>query len=81
MKTKSGLLAAVALGVMLAACASTGTRVSTTSDGYKDRARSQQWWGGTFGATCQCYIDNVQTTCSLVQACLNSGNCKLAASK
>ena len=78
MKAKSGLLAAVALGVMLAACASTGTRVSTASDGYKDMARSQQWWCGTSKDNCTCSIDGVQTTCSLVYACMNSGNCKAA---
>jgi hypothetical protein len=41
-------------------------------------AKSQQWWCGTFGETCTCYLDGVRTTCSLVNACLNSGNCTMA---
>ena len=77
-KTKSGLLAALVLGAMLAGCATTGTKVASTGDQYKGMANSQRWWCGTFSATCTCYLDGVQTTCSLVQACLNSGNCKLA---
>ncbi|HTI45337.1 MAG TPA: hypothetical protein VMB76_02190 [Casimicrobiaceae bacterium] len=78
MKTKRGLFAAVMLGAMLAGCAATGTRVTSTSETYKDMARGQGWWCGTFGSTCTCYLDGVQTTCSLVQACLSSGNCKAA---
>ena len=78
MKTKCRLLAAMILSVTLVACATTGTRVSTTSDGYRNMAKSQQWWCGTFGETCTCYLDGVRTTCSLVNACLNSGNCTMA---
>jgi hypothetical protein len=78
MKTKNGLLAALILSTMLAACATTGTRVSTTSDTYRDLARGQQTWCGMFGDTCTCYLDGTKTTCSLVYACLNSGNCKAA---
>jgi len=79
MNTNRGLFTALALGALLTACASTGTSVGSTSDAYKDMARSQQWWCGTFGNTCTCTIDGMKTTCSLVYACLNSGNCKAAA--
>jgi len=78
MKTKNGLFAALILSTMLAACATTGTRVSTTSDTYRDLAKGQQTWCGAFGDTCTCYLDGIKTTCSLVFACLNSGNCKAA---
>lgn len=79
MNTNRGLFTALALGALLTACASTGTSVSATSDSYKDLAKSQQGWCGTFGNTCTCTIDGMKTTCSLVYACLNSGNCKTAA--
>ena len=79
MKINGRLLAAVALATMLTACATTGTRATSSSDSYKDLARSQQWWCGTFGSSCTCAIDGMKTTCSLVYACLNSGNCKAAA--
>ena len=78
MKTNGGLFAALIVGTMLAGCATSGTRVSGASDSYRDLARSQQWWCGTFNATCGCTIDGVPATCSLVYACLNSGNCKAA---
>lgn len=77
MNIKGGLLAVV-LATMLSACATTGTKANASSDSYKDLAKSQQWWCGTFGATCACTIDGMKTTCSLVYACLNSGNCKAA---
>ena len=73
---RNGLFAAFVVCAMLSACATTGTRVSTTSDAYKDMAKSQQWWCGNFGSTCTCSIDGQKTTCSLVYACLNSGDCK-----
>jgi hypothetical protein len=79
MNTKRGWLMALALGVVLTVCASTGTQVSSNSDGYKDLAKSQQAWCSTFGNTCTCSIDGMKTTCSLVYACLNSGNCKATA--
>jgi hypothetical protein len=78
MKSKRGLFAAVVLGVLLAGCAATGTRVTSSSNTYKDMAKSQGWWCGSFGSTCTCAMDGVHTTCSLVQACLSSGNCKAA---
>jgi len=76
MKSKGGLLAALILGTMLSACATTGTSVTSSSDAYKDLAKSQQWWCSSFGQTCTCSIDGMKTTCSLVYACVNSGNCK-----
>ena len=75
MKIKGALVTAI-LACAVAGCATTGTKTTASSQGYKDLARSQQWWCGTFGQTCTCSIDGMQTTCSLVAACLNSGNCK-----
>ncbi len=74
MKTIPGLFATVMLCALVSACASTNTRVSTSSDFYKTMGRSQQAWCQQFG--CGCYLDGVETTCSLVSACLNSGNCQ-----
>lgn len=76
MKINGGLLAALALGIMLTACATTGTNATSTNDAGKDLAKSQQWWCNSFGSTCTCAIDGMKTTCSLVYACVNSGNCK-----
>jgi hypothetical protein len=76
MKMKNGLFATLIAITMLAGCATTGTRVSTTSDAYRDMAKGQQTWCGAFGDTCTCYLDGIKTMCSLVSACLNSGNCK-----
>jgi len=78
MNANKRLFTALILGTMLAACASTGTRVSATSDGYRSMARGQEPWCGTFGDTCTCYLDGIKTTCSLVYACVNSGNCRAA---
>ena len=75
MKLK-GALIGVLFACAAAGCATTGTRTTTESAAYKDMARSQQWWCGTFKDTCACSIDGMQTTCSLVAACMNSGNCK-----
>ena len=75
MKTK-GVFIGVLLACAVAGCATTGTRATTESAAYKDLAKSQQWWCGTFKETCSCSIDGMQTTCSLVAACVNSGNCK-----
>ena len=76
MKINGGLLAALAFGTMLTACATTGTSVTSSGDAYKDLAKGQQWWCNSFGSTCTCSIDGMKTTCSLVYACVNSGNCK-----
>lgn len=79
MSTNRGWIAALALGILLTGCASTGTQVSAKSEGYKDLAKSQQAWCSTFGNTCSCAIDGMKTTCSLVYACVNSGNCSTSA--
>ena len=76
--TKRGGLAAVVACALLAACASPGTRVTSSSDPYRDMARSQQAWCNTFNSSCGCTIDGAPATCSLVYACVNSGNCKAA---
>jgi hypothetical protein len=73
-----GALIGVLIAFAMAGCATTGTSTSTESAAYKDLARSQQWWCGTFQSSCTCSIDGMKTTCSLVYACLNSGNCKAA---
>lgn len=78
MKTKSGLLVALVLGVLLSGCAATGTQMTSKSESYKGMVSSQQWWCNSFGNTCGCTIDGQKATCSLAQACLNSGNCTLA---
>lgn len=78
MKSKSGLIAALIAGAMLTACASTGTKVSASSEVYRDMAKSQQWWCSSFSGSCGCSIDGQATTCSLVAACMNSGNCRAA---
>jgi hypothetical protein len=78
MKTKCGLFAAMILSMTLVACATTGPRVNTTSDAYRNMAKSQQWWCDTFFETCKCHLDGIRTTCSLAYACVNSGNCTAA---
>src|SRR5260370_36508854 len=74
MKAKSGLLATVVLCALLSACATSGMRVSTTSDAYRQMARSQQALRGQFG--CSCTLDGVQGTGPLVWTCLNFGSCQ-----
>ena len=69
-------MAPLLLCSLLFACASAGTRVTSTSQTYKDLSRSQQAWCAQVG--CACYLDGVQTSCSLVFSCLNSGNCQRA---
>ena len=80
MTKKSGFLAALVLGALLSGCAATGTQVTTTGPLYKDMANSQRWWcnGSATSGTCGCTIDGMKTTCSLAQACVSSGNCKVA---
>jgi hypothetical protein len=68
---------ALMLCAMLAGCASTGTRVTTTSETYKAMARSQQAWCSQFG--CGCSMDGQQATCALISTCINTGSCKTAA--
>ena len=76
MKRISRSLFAVTMCAMLAACASSATRVTTDSDAYRTMARSQQWWCSQFG--CGCMMDDQQATCALVATCVNTGSCKPA---
>ena len=76
--TKLGGLAAVLACALISACASPGTKATAGSDGYRDMAKSQRAWCDTFGSSCACTIDGAPATCSLVYACLNSGNCQVA---
>jgi hypothetical protein len=69
-----GGLLAIVLCTLLSACATTATRVTTTSDAYKAMARSQQAWCSQFG--CDCSIDGQQATCTLVATCVQTGSCK-----
>ena len=66
-------LLAILSCAMLTACASTGTKVTTSSDSYKAMADSQQAWCSQFG--CGCSLDGKQATCALVSTCLNTGCC------
>jgi hypothetical protein len=75
-KTAKGTLVAIAACALLSACAATGTRVTSNSDTYKSMADSQRWWCSQVG--CGCTLDGQAATCSLVQACINSGNCRPA---
>jgi outer membrane biogenesis lipoprotein LolB len=75
-RTKNGALVAVLACALLSACASTGTRVTTTSDTYKSMARGQQGWCSQFG--CGCQLDGQPATCSLVQTCITTGSCEAA---
>jgi hypothetical protein len=77
MKTKGRMLAAAAC-IALSACAASGTRVTAEGDTYRQMASNQRWWCNSMSGTCACTIDGQPATCSLVQACLNSGNCKRA---
>ena len=72
----AALMMAVLASALVAACATEGTRVSTTSDTYKSMADSQQAWCSQFG--CGCQLDGKPATCSLVQTCLTTGSCTAA---
>jgi hypothetical protein len=55
-----------------------GTRAATKagkSDAFKQTARSLQDECNRIG--CTCFLDGLQTTCSLVFACLDAGQCEL----
>ena len=71
-----GSLLAIALCAMLAACASTGTRVTTDSDAYKSMANSQQAWCSQFGSTCGCELNGRKVTCALASTCINTSSCR-----
>jgi len=51
------------------------TRVKAVGGGYAERAIRMQDTCTIFGGPCTCYLDGIRTPCSLVAACLHSGNC------
>ena len=75
-RTKNGALLALVACALLSACATEGTRVTTTSDTYRSMANSQQAWCSQFG--CGCQLDGKPATCSLVQSCITTGSCQAA---
>jgi hypothetical protein len=74
MEKKNGVFVAAVFCALLSACATSGTRVSTDSDIYKQMSSSQHQLCTQFG--CECYLNETQTSCPLVSSCLNSGSCK-----
>ena len=71
-----GSVLAVALCAILSACASTGTRVATDSDAYKQMASSQQAWCSQFASTCGCQMNGQPVTCALASTCINTSSCR-----
>lgn len=49
------------------------TRVRAVGGSYLVKARRHD--SCLFGGPCECYLDGIKTSCSLVSACLASGNC------
>jgi len=84
-RTKSGLFVLTALllfTLFVSGCATNpippaGTRVNSTSEVFKQTARGLQQDCARIGG-CTCILDGIQTTCSLVFACLDAGFCQLA---
>src|SRR5438552_3558622 len=76
-RIQSGTLVAIVLCALLSACATSGTRVTSSSDAYKSMAQTQQGWCSKVGG-CGCTVDGQPATCSLVAMCLNSGSCQRA---
>jgi hypothetical protein len=54
-----------------------GTRVTSTSEVFQRTARDLQGQCAAIGG-CTCFLDGIQTTCSVVFACLDAGFCELA---
>jgi hypothetical protein len=54
-----------------------GTRVSSTSEVFQRTARDLAGQCEAIGG-CTCFLDGIQTTCSVVFACLDAGFCELA---
>lgn len=52
--------------------AAPNTRARTVGGDFGVRARRNLC---DFGGPCECYLDGIKTSCSLVAACLASGNC------
>ena len=78
MKTQTTLLGMLMAAALLAGCASPGTRVTTSSDAYRDMAKTQQAWCSTFSGSCACSIDGNRATCNLVYTCVSAGSCTTA---
>ena len=76
-KTIGSSLMALLMCTLLGACGTAGTKVTSDGGSYKSMADSQQWWCNSVGG-CNCTVDGMKATCSLAQACVNSGNCKVA---
>lgn len=81
-RTNFRLILSALVSVALLGCAPTtpipaaGTRVSTTSDVFRQTARGLQDQCARLGCTCN--LDGIQTTCAVVFACLDAGFCELA---
>ena len=57
-----------------------GTRVSTTSEVFRQTARGLSGECERIGG-CTCILDGIQTTCAVVFACLEAGFCERIAAK
>lgn len=74
------ILSAAVVSVVLLGCTtgnpvpSAGTRVSTTSDVFRQAAHGLQDQCARLGCTCN--LDGIQTTCAVVFACLDAGFCE-----
>jgi hypothetical protein len=55
-----------------------GTRVTTTSEVFRQTARGLREDCERIGG-CTCILDGIQTTCSVVFACLDAGFCRRVA--
>ena len=85
-RIKSGLFVLTALllcRLFVSGCATNpippaGTRVNTTSEVFRQTARGLQQDCARIGG-CTCFLDGIQTTCSVVFACLDAGFCQLVA--
>lgn len=87
-QTKSGLFVLTALllcALFVSGCEKDGnpippdgTRVTTTSEVFRQTARSLQQDCERIGG-CTCILDGIQTTCAVVFACLDAGFCELVA--
>jgi hypothetical protein len=85
-RIKSGLFVLTALllcTLFVSGCATNpippaGTRVNTTSEVFRQTARGLQQDCARIGG-CTCFLDGIQTTCSVVFACLDAGFCQLVA--
>jgi hypothetical protein len=87
-RTKSGLFVLTALllcTLFVSGCATkdrnpippAGTSVTTTSEVFRQTAKGLEQDCARIGG-CTCILDGIQTTCSVVFACLDAGFCELA---